>query len=344
MTEMPAVPEPSAPALPDTMRAWRVTAHGEPADVMSLDEIPRPVPGEGEVLIRVAAVAANFPDVLLARGEYQVKPELPFVPGIELSGTVAGFGTGADAGGLALGDRVVASKIGVLSEYAVVAENDVHPAPPALDDVEASGLIVAYQTAWFALHRRARLEADEWVLVHAAAGGVGAAAVQLAVAAGARVIGVVGSEAKVAAARGAGASDVLIRGVDDIPARVKEITGRHGADVIFDPVCGSAFDASTRCVAFEGRIVVIGFASGEIPTLKVNHTLVKNFAVLGLYWGLYAATRPDLVQGAHAELIRLAGEGAIAPIVDHVVPFDRAPEAITALAGGATTGRVVIAL
>jgi NADPH2:quinone reductase len=322
------------------MRAWRVTSLGEPADALSLDTVPIPSPAPGEVLLRVDAVAANFPDVLLARGQYQVRPELPFVPGVECSGTIAALG--ADVTGLAVGDRVVAAKIGVLAEYAAVAASAVQKIPDALTAVAASGLTIAYQTAWFALHRRAALRAGEWLLVHAAAGGVGVAAVQLGVAAGARVIGVVGSEAKAAAARAAGAEHVIVRGRDDIAATVKDITGGHGADVVFDPVGGDAFQASTRCVAFEGRIVVIGFASGEIPTLTVSHTLVKNYSVVGLYWGLYQERFPGLVADAHADLVRLFGSGAIAPVVDHVVPFDRAPDALTALASGSTVGRVVI--
>ncbi|WP_249353787.1 NADPH:quinone oxidoreductase family protein [Microbacterium sp. 2FI] len=326
--------------LPDTMRAWRVARLGEPAEALSLDVVDTPQPGPGEVLVRVGAVAANFPDVLLARGQYQVRPELPFVPGVECSGTVAGVGEGVD--GLAAGDRVVAAKIGVLAEYAVVQAPAVHRIPDAVSLVAASGLTIAYQTAWFALHRRAAIRPGEWLLVHAAAGGVGAAAVQLGVAAGARVIGVVGSDAKAEVARAAGAAHVVVRGRDDIAASVKQATGGHGADVVFDPVGGDAFQASTRCVAFEGRIVVIGFASGEIPTLTASHTLVKNYGVLGLYWGLYQERFPDLVAEAHADLVRLLETGAIDPIVDHVVPFERAPEALTALASGATVGRVVI--
>ncbi|MCR2783177.1 MULTISPECIES: NADPH:quinone oxidoreductase family protein [unclassified Microbacterium] len=322
------------------MRAWHVTGHGEPADVLEQVEVADPIPDAGEVLVRIAAVAANFPDVLLARGQYQVKPDLPFIPGVEFAGRVAALGPGVE--GFSVGQRVVGSKIGVLSDLAAVPARDLQPTPDALDDVAASGLMIAYQTAWFALHRRAGLQAGEWLLVHAAAGGVGAATVQLGVAAGARIIAVVGSEAKAAVARELGAEAVLVRDVDDIPARVKEITGGHGADVVFDPVGGSAFDASTRCVAFEGRIVVIGFASGEIPTLRTNVALVKNFAVLGLYWALYSQRRPDLVAEAHAALTRLAAEGAIRPVVDEVVPFERAPEAIQKLAGGQTTGRVVI--
>ncbi|MGL3148777.1 NADPH:quinone oxidoreductase family protein [Microbacterium sp. A82] len=325
--------------VPQSMRAWQVTSLGEPAEALTQQSVPTPVPAEGEVLIRVAAVAANFPDVLLARGEYQVKPELPFIPGVECSGTVIGVGTGVSTH--AVGDRVVAGKIGVLAEYAAVDAASVHAIPESFDFNAASGLNIAYQTAWFALHRRAKLQAGEWLLVHAAAGGVGAATVQLGVAAGARVIGVVGSEAKAEVARAAGAEHVILRG-DDIVAEVKRITGGHGADVVFDPVGGAAFTASTRAVAFEGRIVVIGFASGEIPQLTVSHALVKNYAVLGLYWGLYQERLPHLVDEAHDELIRLFEAGKIAPVIDSVVAFDEAPAAITKLATGTTVGRVVI--
>ena len=332
--------------IPARMRAWRVTRLAEPADALSLDEVPVPAPGPGEVLVRVRAVAANFPDVLLCRGEYQVKPDLPFSPGIECVGEVVAVGEGVDAAGagLSVGDRVVASKIGVLAEYAAVRAADVHAAPAALDDAAAAGLFIAYQTAWFGLHRRAALQPGEWLLVHAAAGGVGLAAVQLGVAAGARVIGVVGSAAKAEVARAAGAEAVLIRGQDDLAGGVKALTGGHGADVVFDPVGGEAFAASTKCIAFEGRLVVVGFASGEIPQVAAGHVLVKNYSVVGLHWGLYAQVAPQLVADAHAALSRLADEGAVAPVVDHVVPFADAPAALTALAGGQTVGRVVIAV
>lgn len=330
----------TAPPVPAEMRAWRVTRLGEPADALTLDEVPVPVPGAHEVLVKVSAVAANFPDVLLCRGEYQVKPQLPFAPGIELAGTVVGLGP--EVTGVAVGDRVVGSKIGVLSEYAVLPASDVWAAPASLADVEASGLTVAYQTAWFGLHRRASLRSGEWLLVHAAAGGVGLAAVQLGVAAGARVIGVVGSEAKAAVARDAGAEVMLVRGTDDIVAGVKSATGGHGADVVFDPVGGAAFEASTKCVAFEGRIIIVGFAGGTIQALPAGHVLVKNYSVLGLHWGLYPRVRPDLIDDARAELTRLAEEGSLRPVVDRVVPFDDAPAALTALAGGSTVGRVVI--
>ena len=326
--------------MADTMRAWRVTTLGEPAAALQLENVEVPQPGPGEVLIRTRAVSANFPDVLLCRGLYQVRPELPFSPGIELVGDVVALGDGVE--GFEPGERVIGSKIGVLAELAVLPASDVWPAPPELTDAEASGLTVAYQTAWFALHRRAELKAGEWLLVHAAAGGVGLAAVQLGGAAGARVIGVVGSHEKAAVARAAGAEVVIVRGETDIAAAVKTATGGHGADAVFDPVGGDAFAASTKCIAFEGRIVVVGFAGGDIQTLPAGHVLVKNYSVLGLHWGMYPGIRPDLVDEARADLARLAQEGAIAPVVDHVVPFDAAPDALTALAGGSTVGRVVI--
>lgn len=327
-----------------TMRTWRVTDHGEPQDVMRLDDVPVPSPGPGEVLLRVRAVAVNFPDVLLARGEYQVQPELPFTPGIELSGDVVALGEGVDR--VALGDRAVASEIGVLSEYAAVPASGVRSAPASLNDAQASALTIAYQTAWFGLHRRAQLQRGETLLVHAAAGGVGTAAVQLGAAAGARVIGVVGSPAKAETARTAGASEVLVRSEvgDGLAKRVKELTGGVGADVVFDPVGGSSFEQSTKCIAFEGRIVVVGFASGEIPAARANHALVKNYGVLGLHWALYQQKLPDLVDAAHEDLVKLADAGSITPVIDDVVPFTEAPAAIARLATGDTVGRVVVAV
>jgi len=342
------MPSPAAVRLPETMRAWRVTSLGEPADALRLERVAVPQPGPGEALVRVVAVAANFPDVLLCRGEYQVKPALPFIPGIECVGEVVAIGeatadgTDAEASALRIGDRVVGTKIGVLSEYAVLPASDLHRAPLALDDDAAAGLVIAYQTAWFGLHRRAGLRAGEHLLVHAAAGGVGVAAVQLGAAAGARVIGVVGSARKAEAARAAGAEVVLIRGEDDIAKGVLAATAGHGADVVFDPVGGAAFTASTKCVAFEGRIVVVGFAGGQIQELPAGHVLVKNYSVLGLHWGLYPGQRPDLIAQAHADLERLADEGVLHPVVDHVVPFDEAPAAIAALAAGQVIGRVVV--
>ncbi|MEV0893629.1 NADPH:quinone oxidoreductase family protein [Promicromonospora sp. NPDC050262] len=322
---------------PTAMKAWRVVSHGEPEQVMELHDVPVPEPGPGEVLVRVRAVAVNFPDVLLARGEYQERPELPFVPGIELCGDVVALGPGvAEGERLRVGDRVVGSKIGVLAQYATVPAQAVHAAPSALDDAQAAALTIAYQTAWFGLHRRAGLRAGETLLVHAAAGGVGTAACQLGAAAGARVVGVVGSPEKVAAARAAGADEVFLRDDDWVGAL------RGGVDVVFDPVGGESFERSTRCLAFEGRIVVVGFASGGLPKVRADLALVKNYGVLGLHWALYQQRRPDLVDVAHTELERLAATGVLRPALGDVVGFGQAPAVVARLAGGATTGRLVV--
>jgi NADPH:quinone reductase len=324
------------------MRAWQIERLGEPIDVMALNEVEVPSVGPDEVLVRARAIAINFPDVLLARGEYQVKPELPFTPGLELCGEVVEVGSNVSH--LTVGERVIGSKIGVLAEYSVLDAGMVFPAPRSLSDEEAAALYIGHQTGYFGLHRRAQLRTGETLLVHASAGGVGTAAVQLGKAAGATVIGVVGSKAKIDVATRAGADHVIDRSTDDFVAVVNELTGGNGADVIYDPVGGDVFERSTKCIAFEGRIVVVGFASGAIGVAKANHALVKNYGILGLHWGLYATRAPQLIAEAHRELTRMADAGTVRPIVGEVFPFERAAEAVQQLAGGATVGRLVIAL
>ncbi len=253
------------PQIPETMRAWRVTTLGEPADALTLSTVTTPVPKAGEVLIRVGAVAANFPDVLLARGEYQVKPELPFVPGVECSGSVVAVGDGVT--NVSVGDRVVAYSIGLLAEYAVVPAGAVQLIPDSLDDARAAGLTIAYQTAWFALHRRARLGSGEWLLVHAAAGGVGLLLTQLAALRGGRVIATASTDAKRALARTAGAEEVI-----DYPGfadRVLEITGGAGVAAVYDGVGRSTFLEGLRLLRPLGRMILYGWASGPPDPLDV---------------------------------------------------------------------------
>ncbi len=324
------------------MRAWQVTSLGEPVEALELLEEEAPRPGPGQVRIRVRAVGINFADVLLARGQYQVRPPLPFVPGIELCGEVVELG--ADVSGLEVGQRVVASLIGALAEEVVVATHLVRPAPEQLDDAAASVLTVSYQTAWFALHQRARLASGETVVVHAAAGGVGLAAVQLAAAAGARVIAVVGGPTKAAEALKAGAPEVVARTEQDVLSALRELTGRRGADVVIDPVGGDAFDASARTMALEGRIVLIGFAGGRMQEMKPGPVLVKNYSVLGLHWALYLEARPDLVTRADTEIGRLIAEGAVRPLVADVVPFEQAPSALERLSDGKIVGRLAVSI
>ena len=356
---MSAGPMTAGPIRADSMTAWQVTALGEPADVMTTTALAVPRPGPGQVLVQVRAAALNFPDVLLARGQYQERPTLPFTPGVELCGTVVAVGervgAGVDGGvdgevdggadGTRIGERVIGTAVlphGALAGYALAVAGDLFPAPATLADPEAAGLHIAYQTAWFALHRRAALRAGETLLVNAAAGGVGSAAVQLGRAAGARVIGVVGGPQKVPFAERAGADAVVDRSVDDVVARVRELTGGRGVDVVFDPVGGDAFTAATKVIGFEGRIVVIGFAGGTIQQAATNHLLVMNYTVLGLHWGLYRQRDPGLVRLAHRELTELAAAGAVRPAVSELLPFGDAAGGLTRLGAGLTTGRLVV--
>ncbi|WP_217223503.1 NADPH:quinone oxidoreductase family protein [Streptomyces anulatus] len=315
------------------MQAWRVHRNGEPGEVMRLEETDRPTPGDGQVLVEVRAANVNFPDALLCRGQYQVRPPLPFTPGVEVCGTTED------------GRRVLATPAlphGGFADYVVADQAALLPAPDALDDAEAAALHIGYQTGWFGLHRRARLQPGETLLVHAAAGGVGSAAVQLGRAAGAKVIGVVGGPEKAAVARELGCDLVIDRRSEDIVAAVKDATGGRGADVVYDPVGGDAYAKSAKCVAFEGRILVVGFASGVIPTPGLNHALVKNYSVVGLHWGLYNTKDPAAVRACHDELTKLAEQGIVKPLVSERVAMARAADAVQRVADGTSTGRIVV--
>ena len=323
------------------MKAWRVSQLGEPASVLQLVDVPDPEPGPGQLVVQVMAAPANFPDVLMCRGLYQVKPELPFTPGIELCGEVLALGEGVS--GFAVGDRVIGAGVlpcGGFGQRALMEAVTTFPAPYELDDAEASALYVGYQTGWFGLHRRARLQNGETLLVHAAAGGVGSAAIQLGKAAGARVIGVVAGPQKVAAAEELGADVVVDRRDQDFVEVVKAETNGRGADVIYDPVGGDTYQRSTKCVAFEGRILVIGFAGGEIQSAALNHALVKNYSIVGLHWGLYNTYDPASVTLCHQELSDLAARGAVRPLVSERLALEDLAAGVQRLADGTTVGRV----
>ncbi|MEU4714342.1 NADPH:quinone oxidoreductase family protein [Micromonospora purpureochromogenes] len=324
------------------MKAWRVADLGEPRDVLRLVDVADPEPGPGQLVVRVLAAPANFPDVLMCRGEYQVKPELPFTPGVELCGEVVALGEGVD--GFAVGDRVLGGATlpyGGFAEFALLAAAATFPAPAELDDAEAASLYIGYQTGWFGLHRRAGLRAGETLLVHAAAGGVGSAAVQLGKAAGARVIGVVGGPEKAAVARALGADVVVDRREEDFVEVVKAETGGRGADVVYDPVGGETYQRSTKCVAFEGRILVVGFAGGQIQSAALNHALVKNYSIVGLHWGLYHRYDPAAVAECHRALTALAAQGAVRPLVSQRLALGEVADGVQELADGVTVGRVV---
>jgi NADPH2:quinone reductase len=325
------------------MKAWRVAELGEPKDVLELEEVADPEPGAGQLVVKVLASPANFPDVLMCRGLYQVRPDLPFTPGVELCGEVVALGAGVT--GFAVGDRVLGGSVlpyGGFGELALMDAATTFPAPPELDDAQASSLYIGYQTGWFGLHRRADLQPGQTLLVHAAAGGVGSAAIQLGKAAGARVIGVVGGPEKADVARELGADVVIDRREQDFVEVVKAETGGRGADVVYDPVGGETYTRSTKCIAFEGRILVVGFAGGEIQSAALNHALVKNYSIVGLHWGLYNRYDPAAVAECHRDLTRLAAAGAVRPLVSERLALDEVAGGVQRLADGVTVGRVVV--
>jgi NADPH2:quinone reductase len=316
------------------MRAWRVHRLGDPSEVMSLDDVDQPTPGPGQVLVTVRAAALNFPDVLMAMGMYQEKPPLPFTPGVELCGEI-----------VETGQRVLGSPSGgpgAFAEYALMDAAAAFPVPEGMPDEKAASLYLTYQTGYVGLHRRAHLQSGEVLLVHAGAGGVGSAAIQLGKAAGATVIATAGGERKVEVCRQLGADHAIDYTSEDFVAAVKDVTNGRGADVIYDPVGGDVFDQSRRCIAFEGRLLVVGFTSGRIPEAPANHVLVKNYSVVGLHWGLYRKHDPALFGTVHEELGRLWAKGDIDPLVSQALPLDQAPEALKALASRSTVGKVVL--
>lgn len=324
------------------MQAWQVHELGEPRDVLRLEEVERPRAGAGEVVVKVRAVAANFPDALLCRGQYQVRPPLPFTPGVELCAEITEVGSAVT--GWRAGDRVVGTPqlpTGGFAEYAVLEAAKAFPAPESLDDAEAAGLVIAYQTGWFGLHRRALLQPGETLLVHAAAGGVGSAAVQLGKAAGATVIGVAGGADKVAYLHALGADVAVDRRKDDFVEVVNTVTEGRGADVVYDPVGGDTYDRSTKCIAFEGRILVIGFAGGRIQAPALNHALIKNYSIVGLHWGLYAVKNPALIGECHSALTDLAAQGLVKPLVSERLGLSDVADGVQRLADGTTVGRLV---
>jgi NADPH2:quinone reductase len=300
-----------------------------------------PRPGPGSLAIDVEAIGCNFFDTLITRGKYQVKPDLPFAPGAEVAGTVSEVGTGI--GGFSVGDHVTALlPYGGFASRVVAPPERVFPMPENMSFQEAAALGLAYQTSYVALVPRARLEAGETLLVHAAAGGVGLAAVQIGVALGARVIGTAGSADKLELVERSGAHAVINYREEDFVERVLELTDGRGADVIYDPVGGDTFDRSMKCIAFDGRLLVIGFASGRIPSVEMNRVLLKNISLVGLHWGLYFDKDPVVIQDAQRALFELHGRGKISPVISATYPLSDARAALEALGTRRTTGKVVL--
>jgi NADPH2:quinone reductase len=325
------------------MKAIQITSLSGPDGALELVDLPEPqathmlTPGAG-VVIDVHAAGVSFPEVLQTRGEYQLKPPLPFVPGSEVAGVVRGAPDGARA---KEGDRVAAfCALGGFAETAVAPEFLTFVLEPELDFAQGASLILNYHTAYFALALRGRVKQGETVLVHGAAGGVGTAALQVARGLGARTIAVVSSEAKQRVAEEAGA-DAVVRADGQWKDEAKEISG-GGVDVVIDPVGGDRFTDSLRALREGGRLVVVGFTGGSIPEVKVNRLLLGNIEVVGAGWGAYAMGKPEVNREIAAAVSRMVEEGAVRPIVGEHYPLERAGEALKAIDERRATGKVVL--
>src|SRR3954449_2953459 len=316
------------------MQAIQITNLNGPDEALELVDIPEPepshmlTPGSG-VVVDVHSAGVSFPEVLQTRGEYQIKPELPFVPGSEVGGTRRDTG-----------ERVAAfTMLGAFAEVAVAPDFMVFPIPGSWDYAQGAALVLNYHTAYFALKIRGRLVEGETVLVHGAAGGVGTAALQVAKGLGARVIGVVSSDEKEQVARSAGADDVVR--ADGFKDAVKEL---GGADLVLDPVGGDRFTDSLRSLKEGGRVVVVGFTGGSIPEVKVNRLLLGNTEVIGAGWGAYVMAKPDVNRQIGQEIQRLIESGHVKPLVGARFPLESASEALELIDGRGATGKVVLEL
>lgn len=325
-----------------SVRAWQLPRLGDPWTELESVQITAPEPGPGEVRVEVEAADLNFADVLQCQGAYQVKAPVPFVPGMSGAGRIVACGPGVD---LEVGQRVVGSTAvgqGAFATEAILPVDGCTVVPDAIDGVTAAGMHVTYGTAWFALHRRGQLQPGETVLVLAAAGGVGSAAVQLAKAAGCWVLAAAGGPDKAAACLAIGADEAIDYDGEDLRARVLELTSGRGVDVVYDPVGGAYFDVARRLLAWEGRLLVVGFASGGIPAIPANHVLVKNYSVVGVHMGGYRSVDPTPFAECYQQLYEQLASGAIEPWIARRIGFDELPEALRDLAERRTSGRVVL--
>lgn len=320
------------------MRAIVCPAFGAP---LELRDLPAPPLAPTQVRIGVAAAGVNFADTLFIAGKYQEKVEPPLIPGMELAGTI--LEVGAEVTDLAVGDRVMAAVTGgAFAEEAVAEQTDVIRLPESLDFVTAAGFPVAYGTSHLGLKAKAALRPGEVLVVHGAAGGVGLTAVELGAAMGATIIATAGGPDKVQVALEHGAHHGIDYKAEDIRERVKALTGGRGADVIYDPVGGAVFDASLRSVAPDGRILVIGFASGTVPQIPANILLVKNVTVIGYWWGAYRKLNPVLLRDSLAECVQWWADGKLHPHVSQTLPLAQAADALALLKSRAATGKVVL--
>ena len=324
------------------MKAWRVHDWGEP-ESMALEDIPTPVPGPGQVRIRNHAAGLNFFDILQVQGKYQIKPPFPFTPGAEVAGIIDDIGPGVTE--FAPGQRVLSITYGAgMADCTLSLAAMTFLIPDSMDFAVAAALPIVYHTSYFALRDRAPVRPGEWLLVHAGASGVGVSAIQLGRAFGARVIATAGSPEKLEFAKQQGAEHALNYTDGTWVDRVKELTGGRGADVIYDPVGGDTFDLSTRCIASGGRLIVIGFAGGRIPSIAANRILLKNISIVGALWGGHALAHPEYLGEVQRALADLYANGAIRPPRPVQYPLAQAPAALRDLANRKVLWKAVLTM
>jgi NADPH2:quinone reductase len=306
-----------------------------------IEDIPSPRAAAGQVVVSVKACGVNFPDTLIIQGKYQFKPELPFSPGGEVAGVVKEVGDGVTR--VKPGDRVIAFNTwgGFAEEMLVDADRTV-PMPAAMDFIPASAFVLTYGTSYHALKDRADLKAGETMLVLGAAGGVGLAAIQLGKAMGARIVAAASSDAKLKVCRENGADELIYYGAEDLRARIKDITGGKGVDVVYDPVGGPYSEPALRDMAWNGRFLVVGFATGDIPRVPLNLTLLKGCSIVGVFWGTFTRKEPERNRENNWELMAMYAAGKIKPHIHATFPLERAAEALNEVLNKRVTGKVVL--
>lgn len=322
------------------MKAIVCRTLGSPRELV-FDDAPDPVPSPGAILVDVHAAGVNFPDVLLVQGKYQVRPPLPFIPGVEVAGVVAAVGSGAAA--FSPGDRVIAPVMGGFAEKALAPAAMTVRLPDGVDFVAGAAMMITYGTAYHALVDRAKLSASETLFVTGGGGGVGTAAIEIAKALGARVIASASSDSKRDLTRAAGADIALDAASADFIGALKA-AGGEGLDVVLDSVGGDQFDAALRCARWGARLLLVGFASGSIPQIPANRLLLKEIDAMGIYWGVWAAAHPEQNRANFEALFRWVAEGKVRPRVQRVYALRDAPQAIEDLLGRRIIGKAVVAV
>lgn len=322
------------------MKAWCVQRHAAPRSALVLEHKQLPDPGPGEIRLRVDAAALGLPDVLMCRGNYEFKPELPFTPGQEFAGTVLAVGEGSSAivGEQVLGVSSFFNGQGSLAQECMSLDGMIYPIPEGMSDTDAAAFGIGYQTAWIGLVERAAIQADDTLLVLGGAGGSGSAAIQLGSALGARVIAVAGGEQRCAACLALGASEAIDHHSEDFVAQTLQLTADVGADIVFDPVGGEVFERASGCLANGGRLLAVGFAAGRWGNADTHTLVVRNATVMGVYAGAY---NPQQRLGFHQSLTELYQRAAIRPVVGEIVAFPDVPVALEALAASRIAGKIV---